>query len=792
MSRTKSFRKATAFFLAFVFVFSVALPAEIAKAESKATIYTGGDIVTVSDKNQTAEAIVVKDGKIIQVGALTEAKKTAGENADTVNLEGHTLIPGFYDAHSHFYKVGRERYSQVPLNAPPVGNIKNIDALIAALQERAKITKPGNWVLGSRYDDGEMVEKKHPTADDLDKVSTELPVAITHFSGHNMVVNHKALELAGITKDTPDPEGGEIGRNENGEPNGQLWETAMGPIQKLIPELNQQEQLEAIALASKIYAKAGFTTVNEGNGTHFYEMYKKAIDEGYVKQHVSYWFNFNELDDAANIYRTIKNGTESVRYTGKDNLLAITGIKNFQDGSPQLRTAYMTDPYYTLGEYPEGWKAYPRVSREKLIENVVRAHQAGINNIYIHGNGDAAIDDVLAAYEAVWKGVKDGSLRQPENIDLMRHVVIHTQFSREDQFQKMKDIHALPSFLIMHPYFLGDRHCDIYFGPERSARMSATRDAVNNGLRFALHCDAPVFPVDNMLMLQTAVERKSFTGRDIFTTEYKKDDKYRSVDQRITPLEALKALTLDAAYHNGEENVAGSIDVGKRADLVILDKNPLKVPTNTIKDIKILATIVNGKPIYEAEGAPTIPPASPPNKFVDIDEHWAKDDIEKAVAAKYLVGVSDKEFAPDATVTRAMVVAVLHRLAGSPKAEKELPFKDVPAGEWYDQSIQWAYETGVVNGMSKDVFAPTAPVTREQLAAMLANYHEKTGKTLAQNDQALKAFKDQPSPWAERQMNWAVTTGLIGGMSQDVLAPQGEASRAQLAAILNRYVALKA
>lgn len=573
MTKTKSFRKATAFFLAFVFVFSVALPAEIAKAESKATIYTGGDIVTVSDKNQTAEAIVVKDGKIVQVGSLAEAKKTAGENADTVDLKGHTLIPGFYDSHSHFLATGNASLTSANLSSPPMGNVSSFQDLTASLTAWEKKTPADQWILGKGYDDGQLKENRHPTADDLDKVSTDRPVVITHFSGHNIVVNHKALELAGITKDSKDPEGGEIGRDSKGEPNGQLWEKAVYLVYQKQPPFTKDQQLASLKMASEIYAKAGMTSVNEGAGSNeAFDLYMTAIEKDLIKQHVNYWFT--DWNKASELYKKYLKGNESVHYAGKDDLMQLTGIKMFQDGSPQLRTAYMTDPYYTLGEYPEGWKAYPRVSREKLIENVVRAHQAGINNIYIHGNGDAAIDDVLAAYEAVWKGVKDGSLRQPENIDLMRHVVIHTQFSREDQFQKMKDIHALPSFLIMHPYFLGDRHWDIYFGPERSARMSATRDAANYGLRFALHCDAPVFPVDNMLMLQTAVERKSFTGRDIFTTEYKKDDKYRSVDQRITPYEALKALTLDAAYHNGEENIAGSIDVGKRANLVILDKIP--------------------------------------------------------------------------------------------------------------------------------------------------------------------------------------------------------------------------
>ncbi len=759
-----------------------------AASSSTVMIYTGGDIVTVNDEMPEAEALAVQDGKIIAVGTKADVEKAAGADAITVDLAGHTLIPGFYDAHSHFFKTGRERYTQVALNPPPVGDVKSIDDLIAALKEKADKSKEGQWILGARYDDGEMVDKRHPTADDLDKVSTELPIVITHFSGHNVVANHKALELAGITKDTPDPEGGQIGKDAEGNLNGQLWETAMDLVNKNIPPLTEQDNLDSLALGSKIYAEYGYTTVNEGNGISFFEMYIDAIDKGLIKQHVSYWFTGKELDQAVAAYKKYTNGTESVHYLGKDNKLAISGVKMFQDGSPQLRTAYMTDPYYTFGEYEEGWKGYPRQPREKLIKDVVAAHQAGINQIYIHGNGDAAIDDVLAAYETVYNGVKDGSLRQPESIDAMRHVVIHSQFSREEQYAKMKEIHALPSFLIMHPYFLGDRHWDIYFGPERSARMSPTRDAINNGLRFALHSDAPVFPVSPLLMMQTAVERKSFTGRDIFTTKYDKDSKYRSVDQRITPAEALKALTLDAAYHHGEEKVAGSLEVGKRADFAILDANPLKVDTSKIKDIKVLETIVDGETIYKADAAEK-PDAEAP-LFKDIKNHWAEADIAKAVDAKLLVGMSEDTFGPEVTVKRAMVVAVLHRMAGEPEAKTADNFKDVAEGDWFADPVNWAAEAGVVNGMSEDTFAPNEPVTREQLAAMLANFSEKNGKKVEGDADVLKAFKDQPSDWAARQVQWAVAQKLIGGMSADTLAPTGDATRAQFAAILNRYTSL--
>lgn len=794
MFKRNRLQKGFAWLLSLLFLLTMCLaPAAAAPTEKDGenalpappvTVYTGGEIITVNEDMPMAEAIAVQEGKIIAVGTKDEVYGAVGADVDTVDLAGNTLIPGFYDAHSHFNSVGQTNLTSANLSSPPMGKVTNLEELIDTLSRWSKGLEPKDWIIGWGYDDGELAEKRHPTADDLDKVSTEVPVVITHFSGHNIVVNHKALELAGITKDTPDPEGGQIGKDKEGNPNGQLWESAAYPVNAKIPALTEAQKLEALKLAGEIYAQAGFTSVLEGAGTNDgFDTYLEAVNKGLVKQHINFWFM--DWNQAAERYKAYPKGTESVHYAGKDDLLQLTGVKMFHDGSPQLRTAYMTDPYFTVGDYEEGWKGYPRQSRDKLIENVVAAHQAGINQLQIHGNGDAAIDDILAAYERVYEGVKDGNLRQPESIDAMRHIVIHSQFSREEQYEKMKAIHALPSFLMMHPYFLGDRHWDIYFGPERAARMSPTQDAINNNLRFALHCDAPVFPVDALLMLQIAVERKSYTGRDIFTTTYDKDSKYRSVDQRIGAAEALKALTLDAAYHNGEEEVAGSIEAGKRADLVILDANPLTVDTSKIKDIKVLATIVNGETIYKAEEETEQEPL-----LKDIKGHWAEADIIKALDQKLLVGMSEDSFAPELSVKRAMVVALLHRMAGEPEAEKSDHFKDVLAEDWFAAPVNWAVEEGIISGMSEDTFAPNEAVTREQLAAMLANYSEKKGKDIRGDAHALEAFKDQPSPWALRQVQWAVTEKLIGGMSADKLEPTGEATRAQFAAILNRYTHL--
>lgn len=786
MTKKQRWKKLAAFLLSLALVLSVSLPGTAAAApSSNLTLYKGGDIITVNTQQPTAEAVLCQGDKIIAVGNLADLEAKAGSQAQIIDLKGNTLIPGFYDAHSHFYKTGAERHTQVGLNAPPIGNINNMDKLVSALKSKAEVSDPEEWIIGSRYDDGEMVEKRHPTADDLDKASTTNPIYITHFSGHNAVVNHKALEMAGITKDTPDPEGGQIGRDKDGNPNGQLWESAMNLVFKLVPSPTHQDQLDALAVASDIYAKAGITTVNEGNGLKWYNLYLDAVKNGYVKQHVNYWFNFNEVDDLSSLMKTVKNGSEMTKYTGENNMIAIGGLKAFDDGSPQLRTAYLTDPYYTPGEYEESWKAYPRMPKEKLIELVVNAHQKGINRIYIHANGDAAIDDLLDAYETVYQGVKDGTLRKPSAP--MRHVVIHSQFSREEQYERMARIGAIPSFLIMHPYFLGDRHWDIYFGPERAARMSPTRDAVNQNLRFSLHSDAPVFPVDPLLMLQTAVTRQSYTGRDIFTTTYDKGSKYRSVDQRLTPAEALKALTLDAAYDNGEDKVAGSIEVGKRADLTILGANPLKTDPSKIKDIPVKATIVNGNPIYDPDNLFTST-KSPETNFKDVKGHWAAKDIYRASQEKRISGLTSDRFAPDETMTRAMAVSILYRMANQPDGSQDNSFKDVKPGDWYAAPVSWAKATGVANGTGQNYFSPQATLTREEAAALLANYHQaqKANFSIA----AIKAptFVDTPSPWAKASVEWALQSELLKGMDTKYLAPQGPVTRAQWVVMTNRYL----
>ena len=343
----------------------------------------------------------------------------------------------------------------------------------------------------------------------------------------------------------------------------------------------------------------GATTVNIGAGGNLstFNLHKQAADEGYLKLRANIWFGLNGGIAVHDLLGGDVPGQSRKlpKYAGKNNLVVANGIKFLADGSIQLRTGYLTDPYYTTGEYPPDWAGFPTMTHQQVMDSVVAAHQAGFDSIHIHSNGDHAIDDVLDAYEEVRKP-------QYRHSDDLRHVCIHAQVSREDQFDRMAGLGGvIPSFLTASLYYLGEFQWTTFLGPERTARYDAAKDAVNRNMIWTSHCDSQVFPHNPLLLMWADVNRIAYGGREIFTTTYDPTARYRSVDQRVTPEEALRAVTINAAYQEFEEKVAGSIEAGKRADFVILAENPLEVDPMHIKDIKVLETIVGGETVFKAE-----------------------------------------------------------------------------------------------------------------------------------------------------------------------------------------------
>ncbi len=543
----------------------------ISSREETRTLYVGGPILTMDPANSVVAALAVEGNRIAAVGSREELRDWADGDARVVDLRGRALLPGFIDAHGHFPGAGIFAL-YVDLNSPPIGTVAEMSDLVNRLRQKAASTAPGKWILGMGYDDTLLAEQRHPTRADLDRASSAHPIAILHISGHLAVVNSLALEKLGIDARTPDPDGGRIRRDaRTGEPNGVLEENAAEAASARLLDPSLLDGVKIVREASRRYVRVGVTTAQNGFAP------KNQIGAlawlsrlGVIPIRLVIWPNKEVMDE-------ILAGTFS--FSSYDpEWVHLGAVKLIADGSIQAYTGYLSRPYHVPpGDDPE-YRGYPRMSRDELLERVPRYHAEGLQ-VAVHGNGDASIDDILDAFEHAQR------LHPREDA---RPVVIHAQMTREDQLDRMQALGVIPSFFSLHTYYWGDRHRDIFMGPERAARMSPARSAIKRGLRFTIHCDTPVVPMEPLRLVWSAVNRRSAGGAVI------------GASQRITPMQALRAVTTDAAYQHFEEDLKGSLEPGKLADLVILSRSPLDDPEH-IDEIEVVETIVGGRTVYRRE-----------------------------------------------------------------------------------------------------------------------------------------------------------------------------------------------
>ena len=535
------------------------------------TIWVNGTVITM-EGDQRLQAVAVLGDLIVAVGSDAEVRGLAGPETRVVDLDGRTMTPGFYAAHDHFPGSGRVAVTQVDLNSPPIGAIENMDQLVAALRARAEELPEGQWVSGRGYDDTLLAEQRHPTREDLDRASTTHPIYISHTSGHLGVANSLALELAGVTRDTPDPPGGVVRKDpDTGEPDG-VFEESGGMVSRLIPPPTPEQTMESYRAAVEDYVEDGVTTaVIAGGGRGSLAGLQRARDTGILTFRI-----ITMMSRGAPGQRTAAEAGGIVSGFG-DEYLKLGAIKIIQDGSNQGYTGYFTEPYHTPFKGDADYRGYPRRSREDLTTMVRELHEAGYQ-IAIHANGDAAIDDVLHAF----REAQEAFPREDA-----RHRIEHCQMVRTDQLDTIAELNLSPSFFVGHVYYWGDRHRDIFMGPERAAGISALRSSIDRGITFTVHDDTPVTPVNPLQLVWVGVNRLT------------KTDQVLGPDERITPLEAMRTVTIDAAWQNFEEDIKGSIAPGKLADFIILDGNPLEVDPTAIRDIQVLETIVGGETVYE-------------------------------------------------------------------------------------------------------------------------------------------------------------------------------------------------
>ncbi len=545
---------------------------ESRKKENTAKVFFGGDIITmVGETPQYVDALVTQDGKISFTGSSDKAKMVAGEGHQRVDLKGSTLLPGFIDGHAHFSFLATQAIGAQIL-PPPDAGAKDIPSLITILKEW---NTPENrdltgWIFGMGFDDSVLEEKRFPTKHDLDQVSTEFPVLIVHISGHFASVNSKALELLEISAESKDPEGGIIRREKNNEPNGVLEELAAIPnMVKVLTPSNAEANNRFFEAGQNMALSYGYTTAQEGRAMHNHEDLVRSAESGKLKLDVVSYVDYLFVDQ----YMTTKWHSKTYQ-----NHYRIGGMKLTLDGSPQGRTAWRTQPYLLP---PDGadknYNGYPAIPEDSVVKAIYEKAFKNNWQVLTHANGDAAMDQMIRTMKP---------LTEKYGNEDRRNVLIHGQYVRDDQLDSFQKLDVIASLFPLHTFYWGDWHKEI-IGDSLGNKISPMRTALNKGLRVTIHTDAPVALPNLLRMVGISVERKSRSGAVI------------GANEKLTPYEAIQAITSWSAYQHFEEDKKGTLEEGKLADMVILDKNPFKVPEGDIKNIIVTSTIKEGITVYK-------------------------------------------------------------------------------------------------------------------------------------------------------------------------------------------------
>ncbi|MFY0255553.1 amidohydrolase [Chitinophaga sp. 30R24] len=527
-------------------------------------IYINGTVITMDPARPYAEAFAVTNGRFSAIGTNAEIRRMAKPSTKIIDLKGMTVTPGFNDTHLHPSGVYDENS---PYYVPWLGpeKVHNMDELIAVLKAKADKTPPGQLVRGVRYQDTKL--GRHPTRYDLDKVSTEHPISISHSSGHITVVNSYILKASGITKDTQDPPGGSLGRDPDGTPNGIIEESASRLLRGMgngsEPRIPFDAQVEGYLECFRNYARVGITSIGIAGGSpQSFRLYDAVRAAGAP---IRMAFMFSESNVPSLKAAGIKSGFG-------DDHLRITSIKVFHGNSLSGRTCWLSEPYSDRADY---YGIPPARSQERLDSAFQAMHDAGFQTA-THSNGDREIDMVLTAIEHA-----QAKNPRPD----ARHRIEHASIITLPLLERARKAGVI---LVFHSYMWehGDKLAS--YGEKRLQMTHAFRTAIDMGISVAGHSDATVSAANPMLRIQDMVTRKGENGI------------VYGGNQRVTVEEAIKVWTIDGAYTTFEEKEKGSITPGKLADFVVLRKDPRKVSPDAIKDIIIDATYVGGNKVWQA------------------------------------------------------------------------------------------------------------------------------------------------------------------------------------------------
>lgn len=539
---------------------------KIFKAGDLMQAFYNGNIITMEDEQPFAEVLISDKGKIVYVGDAEKAKHYITKNTQLINLKGKTLLPAFLDAHSHISDTAMLLKSA---NLQEANNFQDIIEIIQTFIDNNQ-TDELPFIVGLGYDHSRLKEARHPDKFLLDNAFPDLAIVIVHTSIHMCVANSKMLEFLGIDKNTPAPDGGVIGRIENSlEPNGYLEETAFNPVYELICK-QLALTVEDIVQAQSIYLKNGMLTIQEGSTDEpIVQLCHQAAEEGrLICDIVAYPAqNFGRgIGSVFNTYASCINHYE--------NHFKLGGYKLILDGSPQARSAWLSEPY----EGSDDFCSYPWLTDDEVQAYTDLAYREN-RQILAHCNGDAASEQFITACE--------NSAKKFPHMDA-RPVMIHCQTVRDDQLDRMKKINMIASIFIDHVYYWGDTHLK-NLGPIRGPHISPAKTALNKGLSVNFHTDCPIVMPNLFQTIWTAVTRQTKGGLIL------------GKDEQISVWEALKALTINAAFAYFEENEKGSLRAGKKSEFIIVSDNPLEIETKLLPNIEVLACIKNEQMVYSSK-----------------------------------------------------------------------------------------------------------------------------------------------------------------------------------------------
>lgn len=494
-----------------------------------------------------------------------------------VDLGGQSVVPGFVDAHGHFPSNGLTGIG-IDLSSPPFGRIENMSMLMKKVAEQAQAQSRSRWIVGFNYDDAALLEERHPTQAELDETAPDHAVFIRHRSGHMGVANSRAL----MDLDVPHELG--PGDEQPGHTNGLLKEKAAPGMRRLLREIPWWKFPAILFRARDDYLQAGVTTVQNGFADKpTLQVLRYAVRFGLIPQRIVVWPAHDKLPVAPAISYAQVDKSSASETSGQRlavaidwpmddrDRVAIGAIKLVADGSPQGRTAWLSKPYLHDDQLGDGYRGLAYLQEKTLRTLIVNYHKAGFQ-LAVHGNGDAAIQSIIDALQAAY---------QEFPRDDARHFVVHAQTIRPSQLQQLADLDVSVSFFPSHTFYWGDWYRRRVLGESRAALISPLASADALGVRYTLHADSPVTPVNPLQMIWSATERLTSSGYVL------------GADERVSRQRALRALTIDAAWQNHLENDRGSIEVGKLADFVVMSANPLT--QEDVRDIIVRQVWIGGK-----------------------------------------------------------------------------------------------------------------------------------------------------------------------------------------------------